>query len=297
MFKKLILSSALITSFLFAGQNIKTEVKNAFASQIKQYKGVSLKILDVTKDNELGNNVYIGTNIIDFNGKKNVGMFLAFKTPKNDIVILPITNNTILFNKKGIYVDQALIKEAALSTKKRTEIIKKEQQQLTNRFLKYFNKNDKPIVLSKGHTKTLVIITDPNCPFCVQKLHRTKELKKLAQKYNIVIILAPIVEYDKNGHLIRNRSLHPNSPYYAATILTKMKNAKNIDEKLKILKKYFEIVPRNDKNVKKLKYDKKELKTVRNNTIKYYNKIGIKGTPTFIILDKNETKTFFNKLK
>jgi len=303
MFKKLILSTALITSFAFAGQTfnksneIKKQVEEAFKTQLEKYKGVSFKILNITKDKNLGDNIYIGTNIINFNGKQNVGMFIAFNTKQNSVVILPVTSNTVLFNKKGIFVDSALIKEASLSVKKQNELKKQEQQKLTDNFLKYFNKTDNPIILSKGHEKSLVIVTDPNCPYCVQKMKNKKGLKKLAEKYNIIVILAPIVEYDKNGNIIKNRSLHPNSPYYSASLLTHLKDKQTFEDKMKVINKYFQTVSRNDKNIAKLKYDKKYLETVKNNNQKYYNKIGIQGTPTFIILDKNETKQFFNKLK
>ncbi len=126
-------------------------------------------------------------------------------------------------------------------------------------------KNEKPEnIISLGHDRakeTLVIFSDPECPFCKKELDNIEnELKE----YNIKMIFTPVHERSalKKSYLIYKN----------------IKMAKTDAEKIKIIRKYFDSETDekvSDENIKKI-----------DDLRQKYFKAGINGTP-YKVMEKD----------
>jgi len=125
-------------------------------------------------------------------------------------------------------------------------------------------KNEDPKnILTVGHDpkkETLVVFTDPDCPFCNKEL---QQIDKRLETYNIKMIFTPVHDRD--------------SLEKSALILKKAHDLKDTKEQIKILKKYF-----NGELDEKV--SDAEVENIQNLINKYF-KAGLKGVP-FVINEK-----------
>ncbi len=129
----------------------------------------------------------------------------------------------------------------------------------------YINENEKNIISLGNDPKkeTIVIFSDPECPFCKKELNKIEDTLK---KYNIKMIFTPV--HDKS-------SLEKSYLIYKYA-----KNEKDDKKKIKIIKKYF------NQEVDE-KVSDKDIKSIENLRQKYFD-AGINGTP-YKVLEKELT--------
>ncbi len=141
---------------------------------------------------------------------------------------------------------------------------KMERIQINKRISKIYKKEKKKNIISLGNDpkkETLVIFSDPECPFCKKELaHIEQELKKV----NIKMLFTPV--HDRS------------SLEKSALIYKYIKNAKNDTDKIKVLRKYF------NQDVDE-KVSDKEVKRIDELRQKYF-KAGINGTP-YKVMEKD----------
>lgn len=123
--------------------------------------------------------------------------------------------------------------------------------------------NEDFIKLDSKKDKTLIIVTDPECPYCRAELKRIHEKLKEA---NIKLIFAPV--HDKSAFI------------KAELIMQQAKNAKSNDEIIAILNKYFDEKYQLSEEEKKI-----EPKRIQENTNKIFSTGLIRGVP-FIFEEK-----------
>jgi thiol:disulfide interchange protein DsbC len=112
--------------------------------------------------------------------------------------------------------------------------------------------------------ETLVVFTDPECPFC------NKEVQKIEQRletYNLKLIFTPV--HDRS------------SLEKSVLILKQASNLKDTKEQVKIIQKYFN----GDVDAK---VSDEEVQNIQNLISKYFS-AGIKGVP-FIVNEKDLLK-------
>lgn len=128
-----------------------------------------------------------------------------------------------------------------------------------------FIKSDNKYLVKIGNDKnkpTMVVFSDPECPFCVVKLSSIEEDLKSS---NIVYVLTPLPMHKEKGY---EKSL---------AILKEAKTAKTDKEKINILKKYYNPEL---KEWSKIKED--EIKQTFTEVNEIMNRFKIQGTPTII---------------
>ncbi|MFK5882024.1 MAG: thioredoxin fold domain-containing protein [Sulfurospirillum sp.] len=232
MKKNIILSALLIASTLFSATN--KEIIAHFKSKIP-IPNIIVKITSrksVSKDLD-----YLTVFITDGKGSQKVSIFTSGQYIFPDAIDL----------KNGISLKEKMQKETI------------------NKNIAKIYKNENPAnIISIGHDpkkETLVVFSDPECPFCKKELANIEnELKK----YNIKMILTPVHE---RSALEKSYLIYKN-----------IKTAKNDAQKIKIIRKYFNTDLNkkvDDKNVKKID-------ELRN---KYF-KAGINGTP-YKVMEKD----------
>jgi thiol:disulfide interchange protein DsbC len=144
-----------------------------------------------------------------------------------------------------------------------------EMAELQKKMSAIYAKEEKKNIVALGSDpkkETLVVFTDPECPYCRQELEKIEERLKTN---NIKLIFTPVHE---------RSSLEKSVLIYNETA-----KAKNEADKIKIVQKYF------DENVK---YDQKisdaEIKRIEDLKLKYFG-AGIKGVP-FMVREKELLK-------
>ncbi len=144
---------------------------------------------------------------------------------------------------------------------------KMKREQTNKNISKVYKKEAKKNIISLGNDpkkETLVIFSDPECPFCKKELSKIEsELKKV----NIKMLFTPV--HDKS-------SLEKSALIYKYT-----KNAKNDSEKIKVLRKYF------NQEIDE-KVSSKEVQRIDRLRQKYF-KAGINGTP-YKVMEKDITQ-------
>lgn len=126
-----------------------------------------------------------------------------------------------------------------------------------------YRNEDPKNILTVGHDpkkETLVVFTDPDCPFCNKEL---QQIDKRLETYNIKMIFTPVHDRD--------------SLEKSALILKKAHDLKDTKEQIKILKKYY-----NGELDEKV--SDAEVENIQNLINKYF-KAGLKGVP-FVINEK-----------
>ena len=161
---------------------------------------------------------------------------------------------------KGSSVEDIIFTKDKILT---PDLIKQKQDKVSSEFKrKALNLlKDEKMFISIGDEKkpTMYVFSDPECPYCRRHLRTIEEDLKT---YRIKFILTPV---------------HPDSAFDKAYLIYKeSKEAKNDDEKLKIMRKYYsedidiypEVLDSQRQEIVKL-FDK-------------YFKLGLRGVPTII---------------
>ena len=186
-----------------------------------------------------------------------------------DFVTLNLSDGTRA-QKLSIFTKDDLIFPDVISIKQGGSIKEMmEMAELQKKMSVLYKKEDKKNILSIGNDakkETIVVFTDPECPYCRQELEGIEERLKTN---NIKLIFTPVHQ---------RTSLEKSVLIYNETA-----KAKNDAEKIKIVRKYF------DENVK---YDQKisdaEVARIDELKLKYFG-AGIKGVP-FIVREKELLK-------
>lgn len=186
-----------------------------------------------------------------------------------DFVTLNLSDGTRA-QKLSIFTKDDLIFPDVISIKQGGSIKEMmEMAELQKKMSVLYKKEDKKNILSIGNDakkETIVIFTDPECPYCRQELEGIEERLKTN---NVKIIFTPVHE---------RSSLEK-----SVLIYNEAAKAKNDAEKIKIMRKYY------DENVK---YDQKvsdaEVARIEELKSKYFG-AGVKGVP-FIVREKELLK-------
>ncbi len=186
-----------------------------------------------------------------------------------DFVTLNLSDGTRA-QKLSIFTKDDLIFPDVISIKQGGSIKEMmEMAELQKKMSVLYKKEDKKNILSIGNDakkETIVIFTDPECPYCRQELDGIEERLKTN---NVKIIFTPVHE---------RSSLEK-----SVLIYNEAAKAKNDAEKIKIMRKYY------DENVK---YDQKisdaEVARIDELKLKYFG-AGVKGVP-FIVREKELLK-------
>jgi len=137
---------------------------------------------------------------------------------------------------------------------------KLDKQKLIKKLADIYKKEDKANIVILGNDpkkETLVKFTDPECPFCRKEVAQLEEKLK---KYNLKYIFTPV--HDRS-------SLEKSSIIYKQT-----SNAKTLEEKIKIIKKYYN----GDVDTKVSDAEVAGIEKVR----KKYFAAGLKGVPFYV---------------
>jgi len=137
---------------------------------------------------------------------------------------------------------------------------KLDKQKLVKELSNLYKKEDKQNILVLGNDpkkETLVKFTDPECPFCGKEVEVIEEKLKT---YNLKYIFTPV--HDKS------------SLEKSILIYKQAKAAKTLDEKIKIVKKYFSAEV-------DAKVTDEEIAKVEKTRKKYFA-AGLKGVPFYI---------------
>ena len=282
---------------LFANTNnsqVKQEIQRIFNTVGKNtFPGYeSSKVVFNQYDKKL--KTYIGVNRINAANDYDFMLYMYYPNAKAIQLLSPGTFKMITNNPKTnyIYIDNTIKKAVQkfifLKEKKAIADAKRQKEIILSKT----NKNNGIIFLSKDPNKdTLLIFMDPNCPYCIQKIKHTN-FSLLLKKFNVAIIPVPLVSLDKNDKVIRSRSLHPNALALSTDIISEIKPGMSYKEKLKIIKEFMKNY--NDNNFKRIK-DKVAREKIIKNYKDYLETNAIKGTPTVIRLNKEETRELLKK--
>jgi thiol:disulfide interchange protein DsbC len=232
---------ALISLFLFSSTTLFSatdkQIINHFKRQIP-IPGITIKIAHrkvVSKDID-----YVSVYITDGKNSQKVSVFTK------DDYIFP----DVIDIKRGISLKDKI-----------------EKEQINRNIAKLYKDEKAENIISLGNDpkkETIVIFSDPECPFCKKELNRVESMLK---KYNIKMIFTPV--HDRS-------SLEKSYLIYKQT-----KDLKDDNKKIAILKKYFnqeadEKV--SDENVQKIELLRQK-----------YFKAGIQGTP-YKVMEKELLK-------
>lgn len=230
--KKYLILSLAASSFLFAASDadIKGYLKNQLPSKV-QVNVQKREALDIAKGFEV-------VNVELSDGKHS--------------------QNMVIFTKDNlIFPDIHTINDGSLLQK---YMIKASGAKLKNTY----EKEDKKYIISMGNDpkkETLVVFTDPECPYCREELNSIEEQ---LEKYNVKYILT---------------SVHKRTAFEKEVLIyEELKNAKTDADKIKILRKYYDKnVKYDDKNIKE-----EDIKNLENLARKYFDTGAVRGTPTVL---------------
>lgn len=189
------------------------------------------------------------------------------KEDKNyELVVIDITKNE-KSQRLNLFTRGDFIFPDIIDMKSKKSLLKELEQKAQNEKLKsIYKKEDKKNIISLGHDpkkETLVVFTDPECPYCRQELtHIDSRLKE----YNLKLLLTPV-----HGRSSLEKS---------HLIYEEIKKAKDDKAKIAIIKKYYaKDVNITDKNVTDA-----SVKAIEELRGKYLGGV-IKGVP-FIVPEK-----------
>ncbi|MDD3344113.1 MAG: thioredoxin fold domain-containing protein [Sulfurospirillaceae bacterium] len=232
------LASLLYTS-LFAATD--AQIVEHFKSTI-QVPNISIEVISRKSVESIAGMDFVTLNLSDGTHTQKISIFTK------DDLIFP----DVISIKQGGSIKEMM--EAAELQKKLSELYKKE---------------DKKNIIKLGNDpkkETLVVFTDPECPYCRQELARIEDRLKTN---NIKLIFTPVHE---------RSSLEKSVSIYNETA-----KVKTDAEKIAILRKYY------DENIKYAeKISDAEVKRIEDLKLKYLG-AGIKGVP-FIVREKEILK-------
>jgi len=181
-----------------------------------------------------------------------------------DYVTLFLTNG-VSSQKVSVFTSGGYIFPEVIDVKSGVNLKDKMKRESINKNISKIYKNEsKKNIISLGNDpkkETMVIFSDPECPFCKRELASIEKQLKLI---NIKIIFTPV---------------HGRSSLAKSFLIYKYeKNAKNDKEKIKILRRYF------NQDVDE-KVSDKDVATIEKLRTKYF-KAGINGTP-YKVMEKD----------
>lgn len=203
---------------------------------------------------------YFKTQIPVPHVKIDVTSRVAVENIKNmDYVTLAISDGSRT-QKVSVFTQGEYIFPDVVDVKSGSIKDKMDKAKLISGLAKLYKKEDKSNIIVLGNDPkkpTLVNFTDPECPFCLKDI---QNMEKKLSKYNVKIVFTPVHE---------RSSLNKSVLIYKQT-----SNAKSVEEKIKILRKYFsgdDDQPVSDAEAQKIK-----------DTSKKYFKAGLKGVPYYV---------------
>lgn len=234
---KKIYLTLICASALFAASN--TEISDFYSKSVKaQFPNATISVGNRQKVANTGFESVIVT--IEMGGEKQ---------------------QEILFTKDNIIVPDIIDLKSKISYRQEYEM--QQFQEAKENFIK----NAKPVaqkenmVIAMGDKSkpAIYVFSDPECPFCREHL---AQIKNELKKYQVNYILTPV---------------HGKSAFEKSALIYKeAKKAKNDDEKIAILNKYY------DANIKNYpKVSDTELKEVFT-LYEKYRSLGLSATPTII---------------
>lgn len=185
------------------------------------------------------------------------------KAPKFDVVSVSLSDGTKSQTLK-LFTQGDFMFPDIIDIKHNTSFMQDLEKQEQAKKLKKVYKNEKSAnIISLGNDPkkpTMVVFTDPECPYCRQEL---KNINKRLQSNNIKMILTPV-----HGKGALEKSF---------LIYKHIKSAKTDAQKIKLLNKYY------DKNVdiSKEKVTPNDIKKMEKLRDRYIGDI-VKGVPYFI---------------
>jgi len=184
-----------------------------------------------------------------------------------DFVTLFLTNG-INSQKVSVFTSGGYIFPEVIDVKSGVSLKEKMKRESINKNISKIYKNEnKKNIISLGNDpkkETIVIFSDPECPFCKRELSKIEEQLK---QYNIKMIFTPV---------------HERSSMEKSFLIYKYaKKAKNDKEKIKIFRKYFN----HDVDEKVSDTDVAKIEKLRT---KYFQ-AGINGTP-YKVMEKDILK-------
>ncbi len=233
--KKQLLLSTLVATSLFAANN--TKIVEYFKAQVPPH--ITVKIEEVQKLKSMPEYELVNIKISDGKRSQDVKMFT-----KGDMLFPDIIN---------------------LKTNK-SMLAQIERQDVANKIKKVYQKENKANIISLGNDpkkETLVIFTDPECPYCRNEL---SEIEERLKENNLKLLITPVHGESslKKSHLI----------------YTNANKAKTDAQKIKILRKYYA----RDVDIATEKVSSKQVKAMDDLRNRYIGN-AIKGVP-FIINEK-----------
>ena len=167
----------------------------------------------------------------------------------------------ILFTKDNLIVPDLIDIKSKISYRQAYEVKKFEEarENFTQNAKATIQKEDKVIRMGDKNKPAIYVFSDPECPFCREHL---KEIKDELKDYQVNYILTPV---------------HGKSAFEKSALIYKeTQKAKNDEEKIAILNKYY------DENIKTLpKVSEKELAEAFK-LYEKYRSLGLKSVPTII---------------
>ncbi len=236
MTKKLILAGSILATSLFGATN--AQIETYFKSKIP-VPTVKVKVTSRMEIKEIKGMDYVSIVLSDGKRNQKISVF---------------TQGNLIF-PDVISVNGGSIKD------------KLDKEKLVQEISKIY-KVEKPeniLVLGNDPEKeTLVVFTDPECPFCGKEVEKIEETLKVK---NLKLIFTPV---------------HDKSALEKSVLIKKQTDAaKTIEEKIKIVKKYFN-------GTVDEKVTDEEVAKIDNNRKKYFA-AGLKGVP-FDIAEKDLLK-------
>jgi len=236
MTKKLILAGSILATSLFGATN--AQIETYFKSKIP-VPTVKVKVTSRMEIKEIKGMDYVSIVLSDGKRNQKISVF---------------TQGNLIF-PDVISVNGGSIKD------------KLDKEKLVQEISKIY-KVEKPeniLVLGNDPKKeTLVVFTDPECPFCGKEVEKIEETLKVK---NLKLIFTPV---------------HDKSALEKSVLIKKQTDAaKTIEEKIKIVKKYFN-------GTVDEKVTDEEVAKIDNNRKKYFA-AGLKGVP-FDIAEKDLLK-------
>ena len=245
--KKVVLASIIAATSLMAASDKQIEDFYSEVFKNQNIDGVNVKVVERTK-------------ILDDIEK------VSLKFSKGDM-----SQEDVTFVKGDLmFPDVVNLKEqkSYLAEEKKV-IAEKAALDLVKSLAKIYKNEDKANVITLGNDSkkpTLIMFSDPECPYCRAELAKIETTLK---DNNVEIILTPVHELS--------------SLQKSALIYKDIKNAKSDSDKVKILRKYFsEDYNVDEKNVNKEESDK--IDTLR----KKYFSAGVRSVP--FIINKSDLK-------
>lgn len=182
-------------------ERVKSEIKIADSKSIKSMPGFKLVVVEVVK-----------------NGDR----FPVIASDKGDFAMSYNPNGYLTSNDEFKKATDSMMKDLQAYMEK---LQTKRDQEKVPKLKELFSSLPKETVIDiKGKGKaTKYIVSDPECPYCRKEL---ANIEKVLEKYNLKFIISPV---HKKPAFIKGQMIYDQA-----------KKAKNSEEIIKIMRKYFD---------------------------------------------------------